>query len=69
MQKFLEVASLRWLRSQMIFRFVVSTSLLAAAIAHAVPPELNAEKDLPRFPAVEPKDAVKTIRPAGAAAR
>ncbi len=46
----------------MISRLVVSVSLLAAAIAHAVPLELNAEKDLPRFPAAEPKEAVKTIQ-------
>ncbi len=61
-QKFLEVNPLRWLGLWMLFRFVVSASLLVASLGNAVPPELNAGKDLPRFPAVDPKDSVKSIQ-------
>ncbi|MEO6182222.1 MAG: hypothetical protein ABIP71_03795, partial [Verrucomicrobiota bacterium] len=46
----------------MIFRFVVSAFLLGASLGNAVPPELDAEKDLPRFPAVDATNAVKTFQ-------
>ena len=38
--------------------------LLSTLIAplHAAPPEIDPAKDLPRFPAVEPKDAFKTLK-------
>ena len=44
----------------MIFR-VVLLVLLFISVANAAPPELS-DKDLPRFPAVEPKDAVGSFQ-------
>ncbi len=60
--KFLELNPLHWLRSGMIFRFGFIVCFLFALRGNAVPPELNAEKDLPRLPAVETTNAIKTFQ-------
>ncbi|MEO5803388.1 MAG: PVC-type heme-binding CxxCH protein [Verrucomicrobiota bacterium] len=46
----------------MIFRFSVLVFLLVLLAGHAAPPELNPEKDLPRLPPVESKNAIKTFQ-------
>ncbi|MEP6664304.1 MAG: PVC-type heme-binding CxxCH protein, partial [Verrucomicrobiota bacterium] len=45
----------------MIFRLVLAVIFLSAWFAEAAPPELDAKKDLPRIPAVESTNALKTF--------
>lgn len=46
----------------MIFRSALMAFFSVVSLASAAPPELDPERDLPRLPAVEPKDAVKTFQ-------
>ena len=46
----------------MKLRLFLAARLLFSATSQGAPPEVDAPKDLPRFPVVEARDAVKTIR-------
>ena len=46
----------------MIFRGAFIASLFVAQLAKSVPPELDPQKDLPRFPAVEATNVLKTFQ-------
>ena len=46
----------------MSYKLIAALTLLSICPAFAVPPEINPEKDLPRFPAVETTNALSTFQ-------